>query len=410
MFRKTVFQQAYESIRSYSFRAVVTIVIIALGITALVVVMTSIEGIKQGMAQSFSSLGANTFKIENRTTQIVFGGRGSRGQRFPVITFQEALAFQEKFSEYAPVSLSASATPVGKVKYGKNATNPNIQVVGTDHHYLQTARYSVASGRFFNEEDLSLARNAAVLGDDIVKKLFPYESPIGKFVNINGKLYRVVGVFEKMGSSGMAGLDRMAMIPITTLRNHYPGERSFTINVFAEQAPAMEFLIEEARGSFRLIRGLRPGQEENFSIEKSDLFVDQILEQSQVITLAAQVIALITLLGASVALLNVMLVSVSERSVEIGLRKALGAPSKSIQGQFLAEAVIICQIGGIFGIGLGILGGNVVSNLAFFGSFVIPWAWILIGIIACLVVGVLSGYYPAWKASRVDPILTLRNI
>lgn len=402
--------QSLEAIRANLFRAGITIFIIALGITALVVVMTSIEGIKSGMSSSFSSMGTNTFRIQNQASRVVFGGRrGARPKRLPPITYEEATRFQKDFVQFAPVCITGSGSPMNEVKYRQTSTNPNIQMVGTDEYYSQTARYLIEEGRSISREDVDLTRNVVVLGYEIREKLFPYESPVGKFVNVGGDMYKVIGVYEKMGTSGLSGADRTVVVPITTLRSHYSSMGSLTINVYVAQTEQIESYMEEAKGFFRLVRGLRLRDEEDFAIDKSDAFVEQFLQQISIITLAAQVIALITLLGASVALLNVMLVSVTERTMEIGLRKALGATRSNIQAQFLIEAVLICQLGGIVGIFLGVIGGNLVSNLAFAGTFVIPWAWMMIGVVACLLVGVASGFYPAWKASRVDPIDSLRG-
>ncbi|RMG75439.1 MAG: ABC transporter permease, partial [Bacteroidetes bacterium] len=333
--------QSLAAIRANLFRAGVTIFIIALGITALVVVMTSIEGIKTGMASSFSSLGSNTFRIENRSSQIVIGGRrGRRPQKFPPITYREAIDFKAQFGQFAPVSITGSGGGGAKVKYRDETTNPNISLNGVDENYLQTARFSLLEGRSVSQEDVALARNVVVLGYEVKEKLMPFERSLEKFVNVNGQMYKVIGTFEKMGTTGMSGADRSVVIPISTLRNKDPNLGSLTLNVFVEEASQITPIMEEARGQFRLARGLRATDEDNFSVAKSDEFVTQLLDQLKAVTIAAQLIAFITLLGASVALLNVMLVSVTERTNEIGLRKALGATKRNILGQFLWEAVV----------------------------------------------------------------------
>ncbi|MDX2285884.1 MAG: ABC transporter permease [Bacteroidia bacterium] len=403
--------QSVDAILANKFRAGVTIFIIALGITALVVVMTSIEGIKNGMASSFSSLGANTFRVQNQASQVRIGGaRGGRAQKYPPITYREAAAFKDAFDSLAPVSLSLGGTGMGKIKYRGQETNPNVQISGTDENHPITNRYTIADGRALSGEDVELGRNVCVVGHEIQENLSPYEPITGKVINANGQMYKVVGVYEKIGSTGFNNADRAVFLPISTLRNHYPQSGSVSINVYAPDPLFMEGLMEEARGAFRLVRGLNPKDEDDFAVTRSDAFVEQILQQVSILTLAATIIAMITLLGASVALLNVMLVSVTERTNEIGLRKALGATRSNIQSQFLMEAIVICQIGGLFGILLGVLIGNLISSLIFAGAFVVPWGWIIAGIIACLIVGVASGYYPAWKAARVDPIESLRHV
>lgn len=404
-----ILQQAFDAIRANALRAGVTIVIIALGITALVVVRTSIEGIKAGMSSSFSQLGANTFRLENRASAVRFGRRGRAAmQDFPPITYRQAVAFQKQMQGIAPVSISGSGGTV-KVTYQRESTNPNIRVVASDPYYLATSRQELAAGRSLTEEDLNLARNVVVVGHDVKQTLFPYTRAIGKKVNVGGNIATVVGVFAQMGSSGFTSTDRTVLMPLTTLRASQQSLGSLTLNVFAAEAAEIDYLMAEAQGQLRLVRGLTAREPDNFSLSKSDAFVNQLVDQLGVITISAQVIALITLLGASIALLNVMLVSVTERTREIGVRKALGASRRSILQQFLWEAIMICQVGAVLGILLGVFGGNLVSNLLFDGVFVAPWDWILIGLVACFLVGVLSGYSPARKAARVDPIVALRR-
>ncbi|MEM7367212.1 MAG: ABC transporter permease [Bacteroidota bacterium] len=404
--------QSLDAIRANIFRAGVTILIIALGITALVVVMTSIEGIKAGMSQSFSSLGSNTFNIMNVNNSLQVRGRrkGRRIVKFPRITYREASQFQKNFDQFGISSASVNGTSNAIVQTANYRTNPNVTVTGTDELYLETSKFVLAEGRGLSSEDIALGRNVVVIGSDIRELLFPHSSSIGQNVTMNNQVYEVVGAFEKVGTTGISGTDRTALIPISTLRRHYPNFGSITLNVFVEEAQVMDFAMEEAQGQFRIIRGLRVDQEDNFSISRSDAFVNQFLDQISVVTLVAQIIAFITLMGASIALLNVMLVSVTERTSEIGLRKAMGATKGNILLQFLMEAIVICQVGGMLGIMMGILGGNIVSSLAFEGEFVIPWVWVFIGFLACLVVGIGSGYYPAWKAAKIDPIESLRHI
>jgi putative ABC transport system permease protein len=399
-------QQSLDAIRANAFRAGVTIFIIALGITALVVVMTSIDGIRSGLSSSFSALGSNTFRIQNQASQIRMSGRG-RAKRFPSIDYRQARAFQEAFKQQAIVSLTGSGRGTHVVRYQSESTNANIQMVGTDENYARTTRLTLAEGRSLSAEDVQLARKVVVLGASVKKRLFPYEPALDHYVNISGQMYRVIGSFASMGSSGISGTDKSVVIPLSTLRAmEDPG--SLTLNVYAQDPKQMDYLMSEATGAFRLVRELTPREENNFAVSRSDAFVDQLLDQLAVLTISAQVIALITLLGASVALLNVMLVSVTERTTEIGLRKALGASERNILLQFLMEAIVICQVGGVFGIVLGVVLGNLVANLLFSGAFVVPWTWVIIGLIACFLVGIGSGFYPAWKAARVDPIESLR--
>lgn len=403
--------QSLEAIRSNSFRAGVTIFIIALGITALVGVLTSIDGIKNNMMESFSVMGANTLTIRNWDSNIQSGNnRGRRRRSFPKITYRDYQWFKEEFSEQAIVSVTGNGGGGLKVKYKTEETNQNFELRGIDENFPQTARYEIAEGRHITQDDVQLARNVIVIGDEVNQKLFRYESAIGKVVNVNNHMYKVVGVYDKVGSNSMSGADRVVAIPISTLRNHKPDLGSLTINVYVDNTELIDYYQEEATGAFRLVRRLRPAEENDFAVTKSDAFVERVMENLQVLTISAQIIALITLLGASVALLNVMLVSVTERTNEIGLRKALGASEKNILVQFLMEAIVICQVGGVLGILMGLSAGNLLSTLLLGGKFVVPWFWLIVGVIACFIVGVASGYYPAWKAARVDPIESLRHV
>lgn len=405
------FYQSLDAIRANLFRAGVTIFIIALGITALVGILTSIDGMKNKMASSFSSLGSNTFRIRNYESQARIGGRHRRGKAkaFPRITYREAIEFKQKFGELCMVSITASGGGINSIKYLNESTNSNINVLGSDENYLKIARFDMAEGRNLTQEDNLLARNVVIIGHEIKERLFPNETGIGKMVNLSGKMHRVIGVFEKMGTTGGAGSDQMAVVPLNTLRNHRSNLGSLIVNVYVNDPTKIEYLMDEAKGNFRLIRDLAPSQPDDFTISKSDAFVQDLLKNMRVLTVSAQVIALLTLLGASVALLNVMLVSVTERANEIGLRKALGATKKNILQQFLSESIVICQLGGALGIVLGLLVGNGLTTFLLKGDFVVPWMWILIGVLACFIVGIASGYYPASKAAKVDPIESLRR-
>ncbi len=408
-FLQNVFQ-SLEAIRDNLFRAGVTIFIIALGITALIGVLTTIEGVKNSMSTNFSSMGANTFRIQNFASQVRVMGRGrSRAQRFPPITYREASSFKEEVEDLMITSISGSGGGAHLVSYQTRKTNQNIQLIGADENYLLALRNTIAEGRSVNRDDVSLARNVVVIGHEVREKLFPAEAAIGKVVNVSGNIYKVIGVFERVGSSGSSGMDESCVIPISTLRNNRPQTGSLTLNVYVADATRMDYLMEEARGNFRLVRNLRLVDEDDFSVSRSDAFVEQLMSNLKILTISAQVIALITLLGASVALLNVMLVSVTERTNEIGLRKALGATRSNILMQFLLEAILICQIGGLFGILMGLPIGNLLGVLVMQGEFVVPWTWIGIGLLICFVVGIGSGFYPAWKAARVDPIESLHH-
>lgn len=400
---------ALQSIKSQALRTILTALIIAIGITALVGILTAIDVIKGTLTGQFALLGANTFTIQNRSPNIRIGNRGSRPKYYRSITYYEALRFKEKMPrEHALSSISFVGTGIAEVKYDNRTTNPNISVMAIDENYLQSAGYALSKGRNISESDVEGAASVVIIGQELVAKLFPKVDPIGKFITLSGNRFRVIGVLEPKGNSFGFGGDKSTMIPITKGRAMYAtGNRSFAINVMAHSSGQLDEAEDDAIATMRAVRKLKPVQENNFTVIKSDSISESLIENLSYVSLAAIIIAAVTLLGAAIALMNIMLVSVTERTREIGIRKAIGAKSTAILSQFLTEAIAICLLGGLAGIIFGILIGNGTS-LMFGGSFVIPWTWMSLSAVLCLVVGLLSGFYPALKASRLDPIESLR--
>ncbi|TVQ88424.1 MAG: FtsX-like permease family protein [Bacteroidetes bacterium] len=394
------------SIRSHLLRTFLTILIIAFGIMAIVGILTSIDSIKASITSSFSRLGANSFSIRNREMFVVGGGQP---QNFRHITFNEAMLFKESYSFPASVSVSVWGTGNAVVRFRSEETNPNISVTGSDDNYIITSGYELESGRNFSPWEMETGANVAIIGGQLSHNLFKNnEDPLGQFVTIGNNRYQVIGVLKERGTTfGFSG-DQNVILPVMAVRQNFSRPNmNFGINVSTDNIAELETAISEATGVFRVVRGLRPGEKNNFDISKSDNIAQMLIENLRQITFAATIIGIITLVGAAIGLMNIMLVSVTERTREIGIRKALGATRKTIKQQFLAEAVVICQLGGVLGIILGILVGNVISY--FIGNpFIVPWKWIIIGILLCTLVGLVAGYYPAAKASRLDPIDSLR--
>jgi putative ABC transport system permease protein len=400
---------ALQSIQSNKLRAIITMLIIAIGITALVGILSAIDAIKNGINSNFSEMGANTFTIRGNENSVRGGRRGKRQKKFPVIKFQEAAAFKTSFTYPCISSISTLATFSGRVKHNGLKTNPNIQIFGTDENYLLTAGYELEDGRNFSAQEIKGVTPVAIIGKDVANALFGEGKPaLDKLITVGAAKYKVIGVLKPKGNSSGFGGDKIALIPLLNARQYFARpDMSFTINVLVGNSQLLDLLLYESKGLFRKIRKNALGEADDFEIVKSDNLAALLIDNLQKVTMGATIIGFITLLGAAIGLMNIMLVSVTERTREIGIRKALGATQKTIKHQFLIESIVICVMGGIFGIIFGIAIGNLIS----FGlgvGFFIPWFWIISGLIICIVVGLLSGYIPAQRASKLDPIESLR--
>jgi putative ABC transport system permease protein len=385
------------------------VLIIAFGIMALVGILTSIDAIKYFLTDNFTMMGANTFSIKNRSMRIQIGSKVHKARYFESISFDEAMDFKERYDFPAYTSVHTFATHIATLKYKQEKTNPNVAVLGTDENYIYTSGNQIAKGRNFSENEVHFGSHVVILGSELEKTLFmDNEDPIGKIISIGPGKYRVIGVLEEKGASfGFSG-DRNCFLPLNNVRQYFSWpDRSYTINVMAENPALLESAIGEATGLFRIIRGTPKGEENDFEIAKSDRLVTMMLDNLKYIRYAAIFIGAITLLGAAIGLMNIMLVSVTERTREIGIRKAAGATRRTIKNQFFAEAIVIAQFGGILGIIFGITIGNILSFIIG-SSFIVPWIWILVGVALCFIVAIISGYIPATKAARLDPIESLR--
>ncbi|PSL21527.1 ABC transporter permease [Dyadobacter jiangsuensis] len=405
-------EEGLRSIQSNLLRTVLTAMIIAIGITSLVGILTAIDGIQGSVNSSFADLGANTFTVRNRVDDDFRSG-GRRSKQYPSVTYRQAKTFADKFKTtyQATASLSADIAGAVQVNYRSNKTNPNSNVVGSDEQYLGINGYKISLGRNLDRNDLEKSLNVAVLGQEIARKLFERADPLNKEITFMGSRYKVIGVLDKKGSlGGNNNSDRLILIPLEDGRG-LAANRTLTYNITAS-APNVsdgDMIVEEARGMMRRIRNDELGKEDSFTIDRADAMVKDFANITGYLRIGGFVIGTVTLLGASIALMNIMLVSVTERTREIGIRKSLGATPRVIRMQFLIEAIVVCILGGIGGLILGIIVGNSITGvISENATFVVPWLWMAVGIAICVMVGVLSGIYPAIKASRLDPIEALR--
>ena len=402
---------ALSSIRSNIVRALLTLLIIAVGITCLVGILTAIDTILFSMSDSFNRIGANSFYIYPSSRQLKSTKGGKKVKRGDPISFDQALKFKDNFEfSAADVSVNIWLGSDYVLSYKDEETDPRVIMYGVDENYLGVSSFDLEVGRNFTKEEAMSGDHKIIIAKDFVNILFNgnYEAALNKVIKLGSKKYKVIGALKTKGSTINDAMDRRAFIPIVNAKRYYTSEKSnFTIVTAVENATEIDDAASAAIGTMRPIRRLRASEENDFRIEKSDGILDELREMTTELRLATIAIALMTLLGAAIGLMNIMLVSVTERTKEIGVRKALGASRFNILFQFLMEAIVITLMGGAVGIVLGIgMGFGIAAAIK--SKFVIPFQWMLLGIIVCIIVGVISGLYPALKASRLDPIESLR--
>ncbi len=399
---------AFQSIKGNRLRASLTALIIAVGLSALVGILSTIEAIKKSITDAFSNMGVNSFSIRNKDMVIRFGDGGSEPKSYKSIRYEDAVAFKGQLNALASVSISVFAAQDAIIKYKTKKTNPNTIIKGIDENGLASQGLNLAYGRNFNANEALTGANFCIIGADIAKTLFKKDKPLEKVINASNNKLLVIGVLESKGSAMGFNGDRTIYVPLykAKLINNSKNP-SYNITVTTPNAILMDNIIGEAISAFRMIRKIKIGETDDFEITRSDSLAQILNENLKYVVIGGFTIGIITLLGASVALMNIMLVSVTERTREIGVRKAIGANPAIIRRQFLTEAIVICLLGGSLGILLGIGLGNIVS-LFMGGKFIMPWDIILGGFVLCLFVGLISGYYPAKKASQLNPTEALR--
>ncbi|MBS1611010.1 MAG: ABC transporter permease [Bacteroidetes bacterium] len=419
-----VFSLAYKTVRSNKLRTGLTVSIIAFGIMALVGIITAITAMNQKLNESFSSMGANGFTIRYKERQIRFGGGGGsdlqlekKGKKKEKksnldkrITIDEAELFKKNFHFPATTSISVFANRNTLVAYDTRKTSPNVLLLGGDENYLLLNGFKLRAGRNMNNIDVSSGRNICVLGYSVASNLFKGnpDKAVNEIVRVNNLPFRVLGVLESKGSSFGFNRDNIVITSYKNVdRNFPPSFASYSIGIMTDDIKLVNDAMGEADATFRAVRKLTITEQDNFILDRSDSIAEKAMNSLGFLTISATVIGLITLIGAAIGLMNIMLVSVTERTKEVGLVKAIGGKGKMVRQQFLTEAVIISIMGAVFGIILGILVGNLFSIVLGTG-FVIPWRWILYGILICTAVGLGAGLYPALKAGKLNPIEALR--
>ena len=404
---------ALGSIRTQLLRTILTILIIAIGITALVGILTVVSALKNTLSSNFASMGSNTFNISQYETSIRRRGGGRDGENIekinPIISYPEARAFKENYQyPFTETSLSFTATSRAEVKFESQKTDPEISVVGVDEHFLGNSGLKTTLGRNFNGFDIDNNAYVCIVGSDFEKGLLKDVNPIDKIISIRGAKFKVIGVLKEKGSTFGNSQDLRVLIPIQVARSLFTAPNiNYTMSVMVAKEALLEEAVDNANNTMRRVRKLNPVQENNFGVSRSDDLINRISEMTGVLSTSAWLIGIITIFGSSIALMNIMLVSVTERTREIGVRKALGAKRSTIAFQFFIETLIIGQLGGLVGIIFGILIGYGISTAIDF-SFVIPWSAVIAAVITTFIVAVVSGSYPALKASKLDPIEALR--
>jgi putative ABC transport system permease protein len=425
MTQRDILSLAWKNVAGNKLRTSITVIIIALGIFALILIITSIQAASNSLTSSFSTMGSNAFSIRFKERNLNFGSRRKnestkktkkslieRKSNMGIpISLDEAKLFRNRFDmPGTKVSIALRGPSSVVLNTNRKKTNPEINVFGGDENYLELNGYNIAYGRNFSPEEITAGTNVCMIGNGVAAKLFAenYAKAIDAEIRIDHVPYKIIAVLADKGSSAFFNTSKIAITPYNNVRRLFSNQNStYNIAVKVRDLKQMGIAIGEATATFRPVRKLGVKDADNFFIDKSDSIAESLLKNLGFLEKGTIGIAFITLIGAAIGLMNIMLVAVNERTKEIGLAKALGATASAIKSQFLFESVLISLMGAVVGIVTGILLGNVVAVFLHTG-LIIPWAWVGSGIVVCFVVGLTAGWYPAYKASRLDPIVALR--
>lgn len=401
-----IIRLALDSLKANKLRSSLTMLGIAVGVFSVIGVMTVISGLRGSIESGLNVLGANSFQFM-KYPAINFSDPRQRFANRHDIDYNQASRFKHLMGDRAQVSLMLGRG--GRVaSYMDRRTNPNVRLGGADENFITSRDYDIAQGRNLGPDDVELSRPVVLLGDELFKKLFLNENALGRMVRIDGQNYTVVGLLAPKGTSFGQSQDNFAIIPITQFLAAYGRQnRSISVNIQAPNQAELAAVQDISVGVMRLVRGLEPEDPNDFEIFSNDSLIEAFNKIASTVAIGAFVISAIALLASGVGVMNIMLVSVTERTKEIGIRKSIGAKKKDILAQFLIEAVVLSLVGGLMGIAVGIIAGNIGAMLLK-ASAVFPWGWTLAGMLVCSAIGIGFGFYPAWKAASLDPIEALR--
>jgi putative ABC transport system permease protein len=402
------YSMAMNALMAHKLRSALTLVGVLIGVFSIIVVMTAMRALKSNIENELSRLGGQTFAIQKwPAVQFGTGHDWEKYWRRKNITLAQGRTVQEKATLASSVGIERNFWG-GQVETRYQKTPPTVRLFGETPGSFPARNWIVAEGRGLTEPDVDNARDVCVLGSALAKTVFPFGSPVGDRLKINGINYTVIGVLEPKGGAVSGDQDNFAVVPITTALNRFGRwSWSLTILVQARDVASYDDTVEQVRGILRVARKVPPGAEDDFELFSNDSIIAQFNAFTMAVRVGVTVVSSIVLIAAGIGIMNIMLVSVTERTREIGIRRAVGAKKRNIMTQFITEAVVLCEVGGVVGVLLGIVGGNAAAHFLKVPT-VIPFDWAVLGLVICSVVGIVFGTYPAWKAANLDPIESLR--
>jgi putative ABC transport system permease protein len=409
-FRESV-RMALGAIAAHKLRSALTLLGVLVGVFSIIVVMTAMRVMQSNIERQLSSLGSTTFLVK-KWPNTTFGGISDNDYqkywRRKNITLQQAKRLEEKISLPAAIGVETSFWS-GEVRTRYKTSAPTVKLYGETPGSFPAHNWLIADGRALLDSDVDSSRSVCVLGSGLATNIFPNSSPVGEELKIGGVDYTVIGTLEPRGGTMGGDQDNFMVIPLTTGMNRYGGwnYRSLNLLVASPDRASFDAVQEEVRAGLRVIRKVLPGKPDDFEISSNDSLITQFKSFTRNVRIGVTLVSAIALLAAGIGIMNIMLVSVTERTREIGIRRAIGAKKRNIMVQFILEAIVLCEVGGAIGVVLGILGGNILALVLKLPP-VIPFDWVALGLLICSVVGIVFGTYPAWKAANLDPIDSLR--